>query len=230
MSKKVVKKGSTVHEAPAKELESSSILNVKDKDIVLGSSPALSEPLRTSAVEEVVKQDIQTESEPEQASVPQEKEYELLAFVVSGEEYGVDIMVIKEIIRPVGVTYVPRVPDYVRGIISLRGTVVPIFDMTKRLGLKAGESGKKSRIVVISLGTNLVGFWADSVTEVVKLKESGIEPPPPTLLEGPAQYIRGVGHFKDRMIIILDVDKVLKPLDSSLTIARAGHMSQLEST
>ncbi len=228
MSKKVVKRRSTVHEAPVKEMESNSTLSAKDKNTVVDFSPSLSTPLKTSAIEEAVKQDIQTESNPEQAPVPEEKEYEFLAFVVSGEEYGVDIMMIKEIIRPVGVTYVPRVPDYVKGIISLRGTVVPIFDMTRRLGLRAQEPGKKSRIVVIALGTNLVGFWADSVTEVVKLKESGIEPPPSTLLEGPAQFIRGVGHFKGRMIIVLDVEKVLKPLDSSLTIARAGHMSKLE--
>ena len=225
MSKKVVKRGSTVHEAPVKEIKSNNTINVKDTAV--DSHPPLSTPLKTSVIEEAIKQ-VYTESEPEQAPVLEEKEYEFLAFVVSGEEYGVDIMMIKEIIRPVGITHVPRVPDYVKGIISLRGTVVPIFDMTKRLGLKVQESGKKSRIVVISLGTNLVGFLADSVTEVVKLKESGIEPPPPTLLEGPAQYIRGVGHFKGRMIIVLDVEKVLKPLDSFLTIAKTGHMSKLE--
>ncbi|GEM_PF-1983282 len=225
MSKKVVKKGSTVHEAPVKEIKSNDTVNVKDTAVA--SPPPLSTPLKTSVIEEAVKQ-VHTESEPEQAPVVEEKEYEFLAFVISGEEYGVDIMMIKEIIRPVGITHVPRVPDYVKGIISLRGTVVPIFDMTKRLGLKVKQSSKKSRIVVISLGANLVGFLADSVTEVVKLRESGIEPPPPTLLEGPAQYIRGVGHFKDRMIIVLDVEKVLKPLDSSLTIAMTGHMSKLE--
>jgi purine-binding chemotaxis protein CheW len=224
MSKKVAKKENAVTELPVTEKDSSGKTRAEDT----GMDPSLtfSEHLKDSAVEQAVKQDLQPESEPEQESVSQEKEYEFLAFVVSGEEYGVDIMAIKEIIRPVGVTYVPRVPDYVKGIISLRGTVVPIFDMTKRLGLKAGGPGKKSRIVVISLGTNLVGFWADSVTEVVKLKESGIEPPPLTLLEEPAQSIRGVGHFKGRMIIILDVDKVLKPLDSSFAIARPGHMSK----
>ncbi len=226
MTKKAVKRGSTVHEAPVKEMKRKNTIEIEDT--VADSSPPSSTPSKTSVIEEAVKQDVQTESEREQAPVFQEKEYEFLAFVVSGEEYGVDIMMIKEIIRPVGVTYVPRVPDYVKGIISLRGTVVPIFDMTKRLGLKAWEPGKKSRIVVISLGANLVGFWADSVTEVMKLKESSIEPPPPTLPEGPAQYISGVGHFKGRMIIILDVDKVLKPLDPSLEIARAGHKPKLE--
>jgi purine-binding chemotaxis protein CheW len=227
MSKKTVKRDSTAHETPAKEMKLKNSIKMDDP-VMDASPPSSTTPLKTSVIEEAVKQDIQTESELEQVHEPQEKEYEFLAFVVSGEEYGVDIMMIKEIIRPVGVTYVPRVPDYVKGIISLRGTVVPIFEMTRRLGLKARDAGKKSRIVVISLGANLVGFWADSVTEVIKLRESGIEPPPPTLPEGPAQYIRGVGHFKGRMIIILDVDKVLKPVDSSLAIARAGHTRNLE--
>jgi purine-binding chemotaxis protein CheW len=226
MSKKDIKRGGTVHGTPTKEMKRKA--PIKIEDTVEDSSLPLLTPSKTSVIEEAVKQDVQTEPEQSQVSVVQEEEYEFLGFVVSGEEYGVDIMMIKEIIRPVGVTYVPRVPDFVKGIISLRGTVVPIFDMTKRLGLKAGDADKKSRIVVISLGTNLVGFLADSVTEVMKLKESGIEPPPPTLPQGLAQYIKGIGHFKGRMIIILDVDKVLKPLDSSLMVARTGHMPNLE--
>jgi purine-binding chemotaxis protein CheW len=229
MSKKFIKRGNMVHEASARENKKDITINVSDKDNVVDSSLSSPMPSKTSALEEAVKQDLQVESELDQAPVHEEKEHEFLAFVISGEEYGVDIMMIKEIIRPVGMTHVPRVPDYVKGIISLRGAVVPIFDMKKRLGLNAQEPGKKSRIVVVSLGTNLVGFWADSVTEVVKLKESGIEPPPPTLLDGPAQCIRGVGHFRGRMIIVLDVDKVLKPLDLSLTIARGGHLSKSES-
>ncbi len=228
MGKKVLKKGSTARETSTLEEKSNNISGDQDRDIVVDSSPSASMPLKTSAIEEAVKQDIQTESVPEQALTSVDHELEFLSFVVSDEEYGVDIMMIKEIIRPAAMTYVPKVPDFVKGIISLRGTVVPIFDMAKRLGLKGQKPGKKSRIVVISLGMNLVGFWADSVTEVVKLKETGIEPPPPTLPEGTAQYIRGVGHFKGRMIIVLDVEKTLKPLDSSLTMTRTGHMSKSE--
>ncbi|MGH7273525.1 MAG: chemotaxis protein CheW, partial [Nitrospiria bacterium] len=140
---------------------------------------------------------------------PDERIQELLAFVVSGEEYAVDIMMIKEIIRPIPITYVPRAPRDVKGIISLRGTIVPIFDLPCRLGLKDTVHGKMSRIIVISLGTGLMGFMVDSVTEVVKIKESGIEPPPSTLIGGSAKCIRGIGRFKDRMIIILDVEKTL---------------------
>jgi len=140
---------------------------------------------------------------------PDERIHEFLAFVVSGEEYAVDIMMVKEIIRPIPITYVPRAPRDVKGIISLRGTIVPIIDLPCRLGLKDTVQGKMSRIIVISLVTGLMGFMVDSVTEVVKIKESSIEPPPSTLIGGPAKCLRGIGRFKDRMIIIMNVEKTL---------------------
>ena len=140
---------------------------------------------------------------------PSEGIHEFLAFVVSGEEYAVDIIMIKEIIRPMTITYVPRAPRDVKGIISLRGTIVPILDLPYRLGLKDTVQGKMSRLLVISLGTGLIGFMVDSVTEVVKIRESSIEPPPLTLIGGSAKCIRGVGRFKDRMIILMEVEKTL---------------------
>jgi purine-binding chemotaxis protein CheW len=180
--------------------------------VVVGSEPL--PQAQSSVIEEVVNSSSQTTSiVADTVPVVEEKEHELLAFIVSGEEYGIDIMMIKEIIRSVAITYVPRVPDYVEGIISLRGTVVPIFDMAKRLGLKRPQSGKRSRIVVITLGTNLVGFLVDSVTEVLKINESSIEPPPPTLTNDMTECISGVAYFKERLIIIMNVEKILGALD-----------------
>jgi purine-binding chemotaxis protein CheW len=184
---------------------------------VAATPEAPSQP-KTSAIEEAIKNNSQIESvTPEEAPAYEEKEHELLAFVVSGEEHGVDIMVIKEIIRPVDITCVPRVPDYVKGIISLRGTVVPVIDMAKRLGLKAQQPGKRSRIIVVTSGTSLVGFSVDSVTEVVRIKESSVEPPPATLTDGMAECVKGVVLFKDRLIIMMDLDKTLNTLDLFLT-------------
>ena len=235
MGKKAVKKIGKPRESAGK---AEGLIHTPDSPQKPESQPVVAPPEtppqpKTSAVEEAIKNNPQIELvTPEVVPVFEKKEHELLAFVVSGEEYGVDIMAIKEIIRPVDITYVPRVPDYVKGIISLRGTVVPIFDMAKRLGLKGQQPGKRSRIVVITLGTSLVGFSVDSVTEVVRIKETNIEPPPPTLTDGMAECVRGVAHFKERLIIIMDVEKTLSAVDLSVehpishTSSKAGELSK----
>ena len=219
MSKKVTKKKEEPPKATIKVEDSirNPECSQKPEEKLVAPTSELFPQSKSSAIEEVVNNNLEIGSIMAK-TVPavEEKEHELLAFVVSGEEYGVDIMMIKEIIRLVAITYVPRVPDYVEGIISLRGTVVPIIDMAKRLGLKKQQSGNRSRIVVITLGTNLVGFLVDSVIEVLKIKESSIEPPPPTLTEGMSECISGVAYFKERLVIIMNVEKILGTLDLSM--------------
>jgi purine-binding chemotaxis protein CheW len=134
---------------------------------------------------------------------------ELLCFRVANEEYAISIMNIKEIIKPREVTEVPRVPAFVRGILSLRGNIIPIFDMRVRLGLPVAQASERERIVVVKRLSGFCGVLVDQVVQVVRIAESGIEPPP-VVLEGiDRDFVQGIGRVAGRMLILLDMEKVL---------------------
>lgn len=134
---------------------------------------------------------------------------ELLCFRVASEEYAISIMDIKEIIKPREVTEVPRVPSFVRGILSLRGNIIPIFDMRVRLGLADGAPSERERVVVVKRQGGFAGVLVDEVVQVVRIAEGGIEPPP-VVLEGiDREFVLGIGRVSGRMLILLDMEKVL---------------------
>ncbi len=144
---------------------------------------------------------------PEQEEV--EECLQLLTLMVGAEEYGLNIMDIKEIIRPQEVTEVPRTPDYVLGIISLRGVIVPVFDIRLRLGLERGDRDRKARVVVVNLDDNLYGLLVDSVVQVLNIPVSRIDPPPEIIGGIDADFMKGVGKVEDRLVILIDLEKVL---------------------
>jgi purine-binding chemotaxis protein CheW len=135
---------------------------------------------------------------------------ELLCFKVAHEEYAIDIMRIKEIIKPREVTEVPRVPAFVRGILSLRGNIIPVFDMRARLGMPEGTPSEQERIVVVNRQGGFCGILVDQVVQVVRIPEAGIEPPP-VVLEGiDRDFVQGIGQLPGgRMVILLDMEQVL---------------------
>ncbi|WP_136523487.1 chemotaxis protein CheW [Geomonas ferrireducens] len=134
---------------------------------------------------------------------------ELLCFRVASEEYAISIMDIKEIIKPREVTEVPRVPSFVRGILSLRGNIIPVFDIKARLGLVDGAVSERERIVVVKRENGYAGVLVDEVVQVVRIAEGGIEPPP-VVLEGiDREFVLGIGRVSGRMLILLDMEKVL---------------------
>jgi purine-binding chemotaxis protein CheW len=134
---------------------------------------------------------------------------ELLCFRVAHEEYALSIMDIKEIIKPREVTEVPRVPSFVRGILSLRGIIIPIFDMRVRLGLPGAAASERERIVVVKRQSGFCGVLVDEVVQVVRIAQGGIEPPP-VVLEGiDRDFVQGIGRVGGRMLILLDMEKVL---------------------
>ncbi|MCM0083002.1 chemotaxis protein CheW [Geomonas sp. Red32] len=134
---------------------------------------------------------------------------ELLCFRVADEEYAISIMDIKEIIKPREVTEVPRVPAFVRGILSLRGIIIPIFDIRLRLGLPAGVHSERERVIVVSRSEGFCGVLVDEVVQVVRVGEGTIEPPP-VVLEGiDREFVQGIGRVGGRMLILLDMAKVL---------------------
>lgn len=132
---------------------------------------------------------------------------ELLSFRLADEEYAVDLLKIKEIIRLTEITKVPRAPNFIEGIISLRGTVIPIFGLRDRLGLRRIDSTRKSRIIIAKLEGGLMGFITDEVTDVMKVAVGDIEAAPGAKED--MGHLIGVLHFKDRMVIYMDMDQVV---------------------
>jgi purine-binding chemotaxis protein CheW len=146
-------------------------------------------------------------------SQPGEREendfHELLCFRVAEEKYAVDIMEIKEIIKPREVTEVPRMPAFVSGVLSLRGTIIPVFDMHRRLGHDDGERSGKERIIVVHMGDEFCGVVVDEVIQVAKLHSAAIEPPPAVLEGIDRDFVGGIGSFDGQMLILLNLEKIL---------------------
>ena len=135
---------------------------------------------------------------------------QLVTFRIGEEEFGVDILRVQEIIRTMAITRVPKAPDFVEGVINLRGKVIPIIDLRKRFGLEVKEYVKHTRIIVIEISNMIVGFVVDAVSEVLRIPADTVEPPPPAVMGGiDSEYISGVGKLEDRLLILLDLDKLL---------------------
>ncbi|MEK6693284.1 MAG: chemotaxis protein CheW [Nitrospirota bacterium] len=137
-----------------------------------------------------------------------EQDTKLTIFTIGEEEYALDIMRVVEILRPQKVTKLPNTPDFIEGVINLRGNVVPIIDLRKRFGIKIHEHEDK-RILLTRVGGEIVGLLVDGVKEVCILSKGDIVPPP-TMVKGiKTEYLEGVGKAGERLIIILNLDKIL---------------------
>lgn len=130
-----------------------------------------------------------------------------VALKLGNEEYGVDILAIKEIIRWTHITRVPKAPFFIQGVINLRGNVIPVINSHLRLNLSATEVTDKSRIIIFNVKDLVVGFTVDEVIEVVYLSEEMLEKP--QMVEGNNKFIKNIGKINDRLIMILDLEKVL---------------------
>lgn len=137
------------------------------------------------------------------------QELQLVAFQLAEEVYGVDIAQVQEIIRMQPITKVPGAPDFVEGVINLRGRVIPVIDLRKRFRLPKGEETKSTRIIVVDVPPHTVGMIVDSVDEVLRLSEEKIEPPSPLIASIDTEYIKGVGKLEGKLLILLDLAKVL---------------------
>lgn len=142
-----------------------------------------------------------------------EESSQLITFSLADEEFGIEILNIKEIIRMVPVTRVPRAPEFIEGVVNLRGQIIPIVDLRKRMGFPGAERTQQCRIIVIMIAQQLVGFVVDSVAQVLRLDKKSIEPPPPVVARISTEYIRGVGKLDDRLIILLNFDKLISTQD-----------------
>lgn len=135
---------------------------------------------------------------------------QLVTFKVGSEEFGIEIFSVKEIIRMLNITKVPKAPDFVEGVVNLRGKVIPIIDMRKRFGMDSLNHDKHTRIVVVEMENVMVGYVVDAVSEVLRIPSDTVEPPPSVVAGIDAEYINGVGKLENRLLIMLDLNKLLK--------------------
>ncbi len=138
---------------------------------------------------------------------------QLVTFKIGEEEFGVDILAVQEIIRLMQITMVPRAPEFIVGVINLRGKVIPVVDMRRRFGLPEVERDSHTRIVVMELGQKIVGFLVDAVSEVLRIPADTVEPAPPVVAGIGSEYLKGVGKLDDRLLILLDLDNLLADTD-----------------
>ncbi|MDK2820339.1 MAG: purine-binding chemotaxis protein CheW [Clostridia bacterium] len=139
------------------------------------------------------------------------EEIQLVVFRLANETYGVDINHVQEIIRMQDITEIPRTPDFIEGVINLRGRIIPVIDLHKRFGLPEAETNSNTRIMVVELEKVTVGMIVDSVSEVLRMPTTSIEPPPSMINGIDVAYLKGVGKWEDnRLIILLDLERVLK--------------------
>ena len=137
------------------------------------------------------------------------RELHIVGFQVGRETYGVPITSLHEIVRVPEITAVPDAPDYMEGVINLRGKIVSVIDLRKRLGEKKVDSGKRNRILVVEHNGRLSGLIVDSASEVLKIPSSDVEASPAALQEGGLNCVTGLGKYKGRLIVLLDMTKLL---------------------
>ena len=144
----------------------------------------------------------------ETIAATQTEELQLVIFALAKEEYGLPITKVQEINRMVPIAKLPQTPSFVEGIINLRGRVLPVIDLRKRFQLAVSEHTDATRIIIVDVEGQTVGVIVDAVNEVVRLSSSQVEPAPPSFMLD-SKYIHGVGKLDNRLLILLNIDKVL---------------------
>ena len=129
--------------------------------------------------------------------------------MIEDEEYGLEILKVREIMGIMNITPVPQTPPYIKGVINLRGQVIPVVDLRLKFGLPEGEYDQKTCIIVVDVKGTLMGIVVDTVSEVLDIQSSNIEPSPAFGSEVNTEYILGMGKVDDNVKILLEIDKVL---------------------
>jgi purine-binding chemotaxis protein CheW len=134
---------------------------------------------------------------------------QLISFTVGAEEYGIELLRVKEVIRMRQITWLPKAPACVKGIINLRGDVIPIVDLRDRFGLKSIEHTAMTRVIVVEVDGRHVGMTVDSASQVVRVPADQFDPPPPMMGEAARDFITGVGKIDGKLIIMIDAERIL---------------------
>lgn len=139
----------------------------------------------------------------------EEETLHLVGFFLNDEEYALEISQVQEIIRVSGWTRVPNAPGHIKGVINLRGRIIPVVDPKLRMGFTSGEMTKDSRIIVVEAGRKVIGMLVDRVSQVLRLPLRTIETAPDEVTEADKGFVKGVGKLDGRLIILLDLGKVV---------------------
>ena len=175
-------------------------------------SVAVAEPTTNKAVGQ--------QSADSAATNAEESALQIVSFRLANEEYGVDIMRAQEIIMPGQITRMPEVPDFVCGLINLRGHVIPVVDLRKRFGLATTENDEHTRIIVVNVANKTIGMVVDEVTEVLRINADQIDPPPSSITGINQDYVRGIVKREDTLLILLNIENILSREEQD-SLARA---------
>lgn len=146
----------------------------------------------------------------DESSSSSEETLRLVTFELSGEEFGVDIMQVSEIIPVPKITRIPQAPECVKGLINLRGKILVVIDLNKRLGFSSKETDSLSRIIIVEVKDTVLGMLVNSVKEVMSLPLSSVQSPPEMIKSKiNAEYLRGVGNVGSRLLVLLNLARVL---------------------
>lgn len=141
---------------------------------------------------------------------------QLVSFRLAQEEYGIEITKVQEIILMGEITRIPQTPEYIKGLINLRSSVIPIVDLRLRFGLAEETVTDETRIMVVNTSGKTIGIVVDAVSEVLRVSHEQIAPPPPTVVGLGRDYLTGLVRFDKRLLIMLDIDKILNNDESQL--------------
>ena len=138
-----------------------------------------------------------------------ENEFQLVVFKLGQEEYAVDIHYVQEIVKLLDITRVPKAPNFVEGVVNLRGSIIPVMNLRKRFGLPPSENNDNNKIMMLKVNEIVAGIIVDGVSEVLHLPFSAMEPPPKVIGNANEDYLEGVGKLDDRLFMYLDLNKII---------------------
>lgn len=141
---------------------------------------------------------------------------QLVSFNLGSEEFGVDIGMVQEIVRMPEITRVPRTPEFVEGVVNLRGKIIPVVDLRKRFRLPVSENTKSTRIIIVTMNGRTVGMIVDGVSEVRRISADSVDPTPEMVASAiDASYLKGIAKLDGRLLILLDLNLVLNQEEQS---------------